>query len=136
MGSISDTMHGFERKELNQVFPVSEGWKESSPRGSGNTYTFTRDLWVGNEQVTVVSLYTPLVRGEEIADLRARYANGAGKSRLAILVPDGSDYSAVPKDIVVITMASFGYESGKIVWLTKKKNAKRVTVNLPAPYAS
>ncbi len=95
-------------------------------------YTFSRDLWVGSEKVTVISMYSQVVSGEEIANLRSRYSTGTVKHRIAIMVPDGCDLSSVPEDIRVITMSSFGYDAGKLVWLTKKKNAKKFTSDLPA----
>lgn len=139
MGSIGDTMHEFEKKDLRQAFPVSEGWKQTSMACSGTSctvYTFSRDLWVGRELATVISLYSPVISSEELADLRNRYINGATKHRLAIMVPDGCDVSAVPADIRKITMSGFGYDAGKLVWLTKKKNAKKFVAELPVPSVS
>lgn len=139
MGSIGDTMHEFEKKDLRQAFPVSEGWKLTSMASSNNAgtvYTFSRNLWIGHEQATVISLYSPVVSEPEIADLRSRPGNGAAKHRFALMVPDGSDLSAVPGDIRKITMSSFGYDAGKLVWLTKKKNAKKFSAGFPVVPAS
>jgi hypothetical protein len=41
-----------------------------------------------------------------------------------LLVPQAADVSAVPKEIQVISMNAFGFVEGKLIWLTKKKNAK------------
>lgn len=134
MGSTGDTMHEFEKKDLRQAFPASEGWRQTAMACSGTSstiYTFSRDLWVGREKITVISMYSPIVRGDEIAGLRARYSNGALKQGLAIMVPAGCDLSAVPPDIRKITMSGFGYDAGKLVWRTKKKNAKNYARDLP-----
>jgi hypothetical protein len=53
-----------------------------------------------------------------------------------MLVPKNADVTSVPQDIGVITMSSFGYDDGKLVWLTKKKNAKTFRNDLLAPTAS
>jgi hypothetical protein len=47
------------------------------------------------------------------------------------MVPCGSDSKAVPPDIRVITMSSFGYDAENLVWLTRKKNAKKIVNELP-----
>lgn len=140
MGSTNDTMHEFERKELKKNYPFSEGWKQASGQAgagcSGAIYTFTRDLWVGREQVIVISMYKPVVSGEEIAEIRTRLINGHARSSFALMVPAGSDCTAVPDDIRVITMSSFGYDAGKLVWLTRKKNAKKIAGKPVAPESS
>ena len=139
MGSIGDTMHEFEKKDLRQVFPVSEGWKKTSmacSNNAGTIYTFSRNLWVGYEQATVISLYSPVVTASDIADLRSRPGNSAAKHRIAIMVPDGCDLSAVPEDIRKITMSGFEYDGEKLIWRTKKKNAKKFVTDLPVPTAA
>ena len=135
MGSVSDTMHEFEKKDLRQAFPVSEGWKQISmtcPDNACTVYTFSRDLWVGRELATVMSLYSPVVSASAIVSLRPQPGNGVEKHRFAILVPEGCDLSAVPQNIRKIIMSSFRYHAGKLVWRTRKKNAKKFVADLPA----
>jgi len=140
MGSIEDTMHQFERKELNQVFRVSDGWKEVPPVNSATTggiHVFKRDLWGGrSEHATIIVLYEAIVNEEKIASICTRYQNGQEKNKIVLLVSKNADVDLVPKDIGVITMSSFGYDAGKLVWLTKKKNAKKFTSELSVPTAS
>lgn len=139
MGFSGDIMHEFEKKDLRQVFPAAEGWKQTSMACSNTActiYTFSRDLWVGYEQAVVISLYSPLVTASDIAGLRARSENDAKKRWFAIMVPDGCDLSAVPDDIRKITMSGFGYDGEKLVWRTKKKNAKKFVADIPVPSAS
>ena len=139
MGSIGDTMREFERKELHQAFHVSDGWKpvpQVSPGTNGSPHVFRRDLWVGSELATVIVLYESVVNGETVTAIRTQYKNNSVKNRIFLMVPKNTDVASVPQDIGVITMSSFGYEAGKLVWLIKKKNAKKFTYELPAPMAS
>jgi hypothetical protein len=139
MGSNEDTMHQFERKELSQAFPLSDGWKRNpliSPGTNGSTHVFRRDLWVGSEFATVIVLYEPVVNVQTVAAIRTHYNNNSVKNRIFLMVPKNADVTSVPKDIGVIPMSSFGYNDGNLVWLTKKKNAKRFTNELPASTVS
>jgi len=132
-------MREFERKELHQVFHVSDGWKPVppvSPGTLGKIHAFRRDLWVGSELATVIVLYESVVNGETIAAIRSQYLDNTTKNRIFLMVPKHADVSSVPRDIGVISMSSFGYNDGKLVWLTKKKNAKMFAGELPAPTAS
>jgi hypothetical protein len=137
MGSIGDTMHEFEKKELKQVFPSSEGWRPGNAAGSGirgSTYAFVRDLWVGHETVNVACMYDPVISADTVRYFRQRCQNGdtRAKNGIAILVPAGADVSAVPDGIHVIIMSSFGYEGEKLVWLNRKKNARKYQPAEPA----
>jgi hypothetical protein len=139
MGSIEDTMRQFETKELHQVFHISDGWKQVPPVNHGtigSIHVFKRDLWVGSEHVTAVVLYEPIVNREKLAAIRSQYQNGYAKNRIVLMVPKNADIASVQGDIRVITMSSFGYDAGKLVWLTKKKNAKKFMSELPALTAS
>ncbi len=139
MGSDKDTMHQFERKELSQVFSVSDGWKRNpltSPGTNGSTHYFRRNLWVGCEFATVIVLYEPVVNGQTVTAIRNRYHNKGVKNRIFLMVPKNADVSSVSQDIGVITMSGFGYEDGKLVWLTKKKNAKKFRNDVPVPTVS
>jgi microcompartment protein CcmK/EutM len=64
-----------------------------------------------------------------------------------LLVPQAADVSAAPKEIKVISMNSFGFVDGNLVWLTKKKNARHypqpevpvragAATSTPAPHAA
>lgn len=139
MGSIGDTLHEFEKKDLRQAFPAAEGWRQTSIASSGSAstiYTYSRDLWIGREQATVLSIYSSSVGSAEIADLRSRCGNDVKKHHLAIMVPAGCNLSAVPADIRKITMTGFGYEGETLVWLTKKKNVKNYAREQPVSDAS
>jgi len=140
MGSIKDTMHQFERKELNQIFRDSDGWEQVPPVNSattGSIQSFKRDLWGGrSEHATIIVLYEAIVNEEKIDSIRTRYQNGREKNKIVLLVPKNADFASVPEDIRVITMSSFGYDAGKLVWLTKKKNAKKFTNDMSVPTAS
>ncbi|MEN6395989.1 MAG: hypothetical protein ABFC78_05850 [Methanoregula sp.] len=41
-----------------------------------------------------------------------------------LLVSQAADVSTIPKEIKIISMSSFGFVDGNLVWLTKKKNAR------------
>ena len=41
-----------------------------------------------------------------------------------LILPKAANVSAIPEPVKVIVMESFGFVDGKLVWLTKKKNAK------------
>ena len=128
-------MRQFERKELTQIFPFSDGWKTVSttcPAFAASVHLFRRDLWVGSEHATVVVVYEPVVSSERVAMIRSRYMNGNARDKLVLMVPKGADVASVPNDIGIISMSSFGYDTGKLVWLTKKKNAKKYPGTAPA----
>jgi len=42
-----------------------------------------------------------------------------------LLTPNGADVSEVPSYIRVLSMRSFGFTDGNLVWLTKKKNVMK-----------
>ena len=42
-----------------------------------------------------------------------------------LIVPKAANVSAIPKAVHIISMESFGFVDGRLVWLARKKNAKR-----------
>lgn len=129
-------MHEFEKKELKQIFPSSEGWKPGTVVAagiSGSMYSFVRDLWVGKEVVNVACMYDPVISLEAVTCFSKHCQNGDDrvKSRVALMVPTGSDISKVPEGIRVTFMSSFGYDGEKLVWLNKKKNARKYSSAQP-----
>jgi len=111
MGSNEDAMHQFERKELSQAFPLSDGWKRNplnSPGANGSTHVFRRDLRVGSESATVIVRYETVVNVQTVTATRTQYNLNSVKNRIFLMVPKNADVTSFSLDNGVITMSSFG----------------------------
>ena len=134
MGSISDTMHVFEMRDLNHLLPAQDGWerKEQVSSGCGTLYRYSRAIWNRREQALVLVSYESVVPADTIGAVFGQNENGLRNSRYFLLVPQGADVSGVQPPVQVHFMPGFGFRDEKLVWLTKKKNAKKV-IGLPLP---
>lgn len=127
MGSAHDVMQTFAYKEIRAHFRDHDGWEcQQVPMAGSRDMAFflSREVRGRKESVALAVSYD----GEPTATLLAAVAAGwKGRNALKaqyLLVPKDSDVSAVPKDICILPMNAFGFVEGKLVWLTKKKNAK------------
>jgi hypothetical protein len=128
MGAISDSMHSFEMRDLNHLLPAQEGWekKEQTSSGYGTLYRYFRTVWNNSEHALVMVSYKAVLPADAISTASWKNENGGRNSRYFVLVPQGTDVSAVQPPVQVHFMSGFGFRDGKLVWLTKKKNAKKV----------
>jgi len=127
MGSVHDVMQTFAYKEIRAHFRDHDGWecqKVPSPGTRDEVFFITREVRGKKE---VVALAVSFDEEPAVAALAAVSAGHKGRNALKaqyLLVPKAADVSAVPKEIQILSMNAFGFVEGKLVWLTKKKNAK------------
>jgi molybdopterin/thiamine biosynthesis adenylyltransferase len=134
MGFSEDIMHNFAMRDLRTVFPVSEGWQNSqitpvTPNSA--KYTFSRRVRGTSENaIAIVSLDPKLTPA--IADNLAKSCAAISHcTKQILLVPQSTNLQAVPSDFQVLTMSTFGFESGKLTWLTKKRFVKKYPSQIP-----
>jgi hypothetical protein len=136
MGSAHDIMQTFANKEIRAHFRDHDGWEcrpVPSPGTRDATFFLSRDVRGRKE---TVALAVSFEEETSVAALAAVSAGHKGHNALKaqyLLVPKAADVSAVPKEIQVLSMDAFGFVEGKLVWLTKKKNAKRYPQRYPQP---
>ena len=135
MGSAQDIMKTFAEMDIHAVFSEKDGWTCTRIAGtntSGILYQLYRDVHWKNETAVLYAMFDTATITEGIRQLAA--VNGAGHKTVQkyLLVPQNTDLSAVPKEIRVLFMHAYGFAEGRLVWLTKKKNAVRYPVSLPA----
>ena len=128
MGSSKDVMELFAERDLRQHFSEYDGWKiapaANVPSGV-YMYRVSKSKWVGEEVA-----YVALSLNQEPADatlsaLDSISETRRSKARKYLLTPQAASTAGVPPHVRIILMDSFAFAEGKLVWLTKKKNAKR-----------
>jgi hypothetical protein len=127
MGSAQDIMQTFAYKEIHAQFRDHDGWvcqQVPSPGTRDTVFFISRDVRGKKE---TVALAVSFDEEPSVTALAAVSAGHKGRNALKaqyLLVPKAADVSSVPKEIQVLSMNAFGFVEGKLVWLTKKKNAK------------
>jgi hypothetical protein len=127
MGVATDIMQTFATREIRSRFWESEGWKcrqESSPITGTMTFILSRELR-GRKQIIPLAVSYEETPSLFPLDLLTASMNGKKLAGKCLLVPKGADVTALPGDIRVIFMDSFGFVDDRLVWLTRKKNAKQ-----------
>jgi len=127
MGVATDTMQTFATKEIRSCFRESDGWEcrqEPSPVPGAMTFVLSREIR-GKKQIIPLAVsyeLAPTLFPLEhlVGTMKAKRLTGK-----CMLVPKGADVTALPGDIRVLFMESFGFVDERLVWLTKKKNAKQ-----------
>ena len=127
MGSAQDIMQTFAYKEIRAQFRDHEGWecRQVPSPGTRDTMFFLSRNVRGRKET--VALAVSFDEEPSVTALAAVSAGHKGRNALRaqyLLVPKAADVSAVPKEIHVLSMNAFGFVEGKLVWLTRKKNAK------------
>src|SRR5208337_5527671 len=87
------------------------------------TFILTRDVRGRTENVALAVSFDEAPSTLALEDLVASMKGKAPKGQF-LIVPNAAVVSGIPKTVQVIFMESFGFVDGKLVWLTKKKNAK------------
>jgi len=128
MGSSKDVMELFAERDIRQFFSEYNGWNVAPVAGSpspGRFYRIFRHKWEGDE-VAFIAISFDLVPKEEIFSALDTLPDGKGsRTKKYLLTPQAADTSAVPPHIRILPMNAFAFAEGNLVWLTKKKNAKR-----------
>jgi len=128
MGYAQDIMQAFVTKDFQARFPAFEGWKlETLPKNNGSSQVYRASRYYhGRQQAAVLAVsFDPKPSAGCIAGLTNVPVNSRDQNSRYLLVPQGADVSGVPAGIGLLTMRSFGFSGGELVWLTKKKNAVR-----------
>ncbi len=127
MGSSRDIMQTYAEKEVRAHFKKFDGWEcrqVPSPYIRDMTCIISREVRGRKETVALEVSYdekpSTLSLQAVAASLNKKSLNGQ-----YLIVPKASNVSAIPKPVQVIFMESFGYVDDRLVWLSRKKNAKR-----------
>ncbi len=126
MGSSRDVMQTFAQKEIRAHFKEWDGWscrEVPSPYVRDMTFVLSRDVRGRPETVALAVSYdeepSTLALEALVVSLKGKTVKGQ-----FLIVPNAAVVSGIPKTVQVIFMESFGFVEGKLIWLTKKKNAK------------
>jgi len=129
MGSQKDVMELFAERDIRHMLPEYDGWRiERVPalRTPGCFYRISRSKWVGTEVAFIAVSLNPVPK-EELINTLDLLPDGQGSlTKKYLLTPQATDTSGIPPHVRVLLMNAFAFADGKLVWLTKKKNAKRV----------
>ncbi|MGA2161935.1 MAG: hypothetical protein ABSG28_07045 [Methanoregula sp.] len=127
MGSAHDIMQTFAYKEIRAHFKECDGWnyrQVPSPYVRDMTCILSREVRGRKETMALAVSYnedpSTLALEAVAASLNRKSLNGQ-----YLIVPKAANVSAIPKAVHIISMESFGFVEGRLVWLSKKKNAKR-----------
>ena len=129
MGSAKDVMELFAERDIRQFFSGYDGWKVAPVIGSNPAerfYRVSRSKWVGEEVAFIAVSYDSAPKEEFIRIFEILPDGQGSKTKKYLLTPQTTDTSAVPPHIRILLMNAFAFTEGKLVWLTKKKNAKSI----------
>nr|WP_321351175.1 hypothetical protein [uncultured Methanoregula sp.] len=128
MGSSKDVMATFAERDIRQRFSEHEGWNVApvggvkSPNG---LYRASRNRGYYDE-IAFVSVSIDQVPQEDcILGLDALPASRGSRVKKYLLTPQATDTSSIPPHVGIILMNAFAFDRGELVWLTKKKHARR-----------
>jgi hypothetical protein len=126
MGYSEDIMNDMAMKDLRTMFAVSDGWQRqqvSGRPGGEKVYSFSRRIQGRSENGVAWVSFSPGTN----PDISAGFSDIAGKvpncTRKVLLVPRSAAVPSLTPEIEVKEMKAFGLEEGRLVWLTKRKNA-------------
>ena len=128
MGSPRDVMGLFAERDIRHMLPEYDGWRIEQVQGSrtpGYFYRVSRSKWVGTEIAFIAVSYDPVPKEELISTLDSLPDGHGSRTKKYLLMPQATDTSGIPPHIHVLLMTSFAFTEGKLVWVTKKKNAKK-----------
>ena len=123
MGFSGDIMHTIVEKELKRNYSVSEGWVlQSGPKKIGRDEIFTlAKKTAGKHEVAFVGItFEKAVSSDLINDLISSSKSPAASrsvSRIALIVPQGTDTKNVHSSVTVIWMRAFRYKDSDLIWL-------------------
>jgi len=128
MGSQKDVMEVFAERDIRQQFSGYDGWKVAPVAGTnpaGRFFKVFRSRWAGDEVVFIAVSFDPVPK-EEFASVLDTIPVGQGsRTKKYLLTPQATDTSEIPPHIRILWMNAFAFADGNLVWLTKKKNAKK-----------
>lgn len=128
MGSAKDVMELFAERDIRRVFSTSDGWSITpvgTPACTGYFYRVSRSKWVG-EEVAFIAVSFDKSPGEDVINALDLLPGSQGsRTKKYLLTPQAADTSAVPPHVKHLLMNAFTFEGGQVIWLTKKKNARK-----------
>ena len=127
MGVATDIMQTFAAREIRSHFPESEGWEyrqEPSPVPDSMVFILSREVRGRKEVIPLAVCYEEMPSLFPLEYLTSTM-NGKKLTGKYLLVPKGAEVTSLPGDIRVLFMDSFGFVDERLVWLTRKKNAKQ-----------
>jgi hypothetical protein len=128
MGSTRDVMELFAERDIRWLFSEYNGWKVAPVSGSrpaGCIYRASRGKWGGEEVAFIAVSFDPVPRQDAIDALNGLSDRQGSRTKKYLLTPQVTDTSGILPHIRILPMNAFAFADGKLVWLTKKKNAKR-----------
>ncbi len=134
MGSPKDVMDLFAERDIRRMLPEYDGWRVEKVRGfraPGCFYRISRSKWVGTETAFIAVSLDPVPKEELIGALDSLPDGQGSLTTKYLLTPQATDTSGVPPHVRVLLMTAFAFAEGKLVWLTKKKNARKFVMELP-----
>jgi hypothetical protein len=130
MGSLKDVMELFAEREIRQLFSDYDGWKLTPADGSriaGRFYWVSR-YYRGKDEIALIGVsFDPEPSDESINALDMLPSSRGCRAKKYLLTPQATNISDIPPHIQVLHMNAFAFVEGNLIWLTKKKNAKRFT---------
>jgi len=133
MGSQKDVMEVFAERDIRQQFSGYDGWKIAPVAGTnpaGRFFKVSRSRWAGDEVVFIAVSFDPVPK-EEVVSVLDTIPGGQGpRIKKYLLTPQAADTSEIPPHIRILLMNAFAFAEGNLVWLTKKKNAKKFICEL------
>jgi len=127
MGVATDIMQTFATREIRSHFREIEGWEcrqEPSPVSGSPTFILSREIR-GRKQIIPLAVSYEQTPSLFPLEYLTATKNGKKLTGKCLLVPKGAEANALPADIQVLYMESFGFVDERLVWLTRKKNAKQ-----------
>jgi hypothetical protein len=126
MGSEKDVMELFAERDIRQMLPEYEGSGIEKVKGPGLPGTFfriSRSRWIGTEVAFVAVSLDPVPKEELISALDSLPDGNGSLTKKYLLTPQATKTAGIPPHVRVLPMTAFAFAEGKLVWLTKKKNA-------------
>jgi hypothetical protein len=129
MGSSKDVMELFAERDIRQIFSEYDGWKIAPVTGSpqpGRFFQVSRSKWIGDEVAFIAVSFDRVPKEEVVSTLNTLPGCQGSPTKKYLLTPQAADTSGVPHHIRILRMNAFAFAEGRLVWLTKKKNAKSI----------
>ncbi|MFA4861883.1 hypothetical protein [Methanoregula sp.] len=128
MGSAKDVMELFAERDIRRIFSTSDGWSimpVGAPSSTGYFYRVSRSKWAG-EELAFIAVSFEKSPGEDVINALDLLPKSQGfRTKKYLLTPQAADTSAVPPHVKLLLMNAFTFDGGQVIWLTKKKNARK-----------
>jgi hypothetical protein len=132
MGSPKDVLVVTAERDIRHLFSEYDGWKVALIQGSreGHFYRISRGRWSEDEIAFVAISFDPVPKEESISALDTLPDGHGSRTKKYLLTPQATDTSGIPPHIRILLMNAYAFDHGELVWLTKKKNARRFVPEL------